>query len=1010
MLDTSKTSSIKSLLLRAWRERWSDLQWGIYIKQVLPRGVSGDVYNLADCILQQALIGPGPNLLVLSYLKQCLSSKVVSYGAVLQSISKYQLFSKPHCILSLMDFLKSIQRRISCHGNADDCLSLCVSMLNCVHWLYSCNLQSMQKLAELKQSPEHSSIIDKSCELLKLFMDSNFVKALLYIGKHEDQSVYNQVLQKCVETEAPLTQMQGSVVPKDTIDHVIKAVNTLDSVSVVSISPTFASTLISSLNGLLALDAVLNPTSDVQALVDQIMLLQRMQNLSWPVVYCEMIRACLMGLTDGSSANDDLKWSSFTFLKASLPQIIVKLHLNPTDLEDGLQLLLNYTPLLDLADIKCNNDCIQFLLNEVFMKTGLLNEAQAKKLLQRRQTESNKVAHRSPEQQKAQPSNPDLILRAESTVASILKTLDADYSKNQDALLGVLCHMMSGKSFELILAAAAATGKLQSFVVKLIKFNEFSKQIIGEGSKASQTRALLFDITFLMLCHIAQQYGIEVVTSNGETKDSFFEQWASESLAEGGKYKSPDLILQHSEPSKVDILLSQFNNSDGDFKTSLVKWHEVCINAPAAIKEILLAWEHGCIPTENVRLILENVKSRVCCLPVCISAWLCSYMNIIHHDHRIKPMSILQEFLKPPSATDQTNSDTSSTQGSQDAANMYYKERAGLMIAIVKRMFYDVHPPTLNPNKMKLLVHPYILVSRTPISQLLESEFSALHTQGWLDLKYIHALEGLLTVGGPEWFVRTLVQLGLNYVYNPELQWSVNLLFAIFQLDIEACTLALLTCILPSYLQNMNRMEALTEPYASALAKLTVMCIYSGLQAKLSQKAVAGGRKKSSKKMRRDQEDNFDLSESGRSSKYRRVMSDVDMLELDDAPMGLLLTASSQSNINMAEPLNKAIDELFRLFGVIANDHNLSPRTHFVFLFLQQTVVCGKSHMRMILQFMQINLVSKMMKCLPDLFSTELVLSLCDTQTAVGRKAMAKMLCQLFNYRATQRTNGHVSE
>jgi mediator of RNA polymerase II transcription subunit 24 len=52
---------------------------------------------------------------------------------------------------------------------------------------------------------------------------------------------------------------------------------------------------------------------------------------------------------------------------------------------------------------------------------------------------------------------------------SSFQTLDADYSKNQDALLGVLCHMMSGKSFELILAAAAATGKLQSFAVKLIK-------------------------------------------------------------------------------------------------------------------------------------------------------------------------------------------------------------------------------------------------------------------------------------------------------------------------------------------------------------------------------------------------------------------------------------------------------------------------------------------------------------------------------------------------------------
>ena len=54
---SGKSGQLKSLLMRAWRERWTASQYATQVKTVVGRGVSGDVYGLADCLLQQALTG-----------------------------------------------------------------------------------------------------------------------------------------------------------------------------------------------------------------------------------------------------------------------------------------------------------------------------------------------------------------------------------------------------------------------------------------------------------------------------------------------------------------------------------------------------------------------------------------------------------------------------------------------------------------------------------------------------------------------------------------------------------------------------------------------------------------------------------------------------------------------------------------------------------------------------------------------------------------------------------------
>lgn len=152
-------------------------------------------------------------------------------------------------------------------------------------------------------------------------------------------------------------------------------------------------------------------------------------------------------------------------------------------------------------------------------------------------------------------------------------------------------------------------------------------------------------------------------------------------MVEKGHPKSPESILSLCDSSKVDALLQQFQNEE--FKISQVKWNEVCLNIPGVIKEVLLAWEQGSLSANDVKRILESIRSKLCCLPVCAAAWLCNYMQILHQDALLKPMNMVQQFLASPPPEDPSES-------------ICKNERFGFMFPIIRRMQYNIHPSTSN--------------------------------------------------------------------------------------------------------------------------------------------------------------------------------------------------------------------------------------------------------------------------------------------------------------------------
>ena len=938
------------------------------------------------------------------------------------------------------------QNQYSNHGHHHHSHSSNLSSASASSSLTSSNLNS--------SSNEYLSILEKTREMLTFISSNSFIQSLFHVGKLEDPAIYAQLVSKVAEVENKLNSsgLSNSISlhlanNKEVIDIFINFLtltewNNRDPTLVaaqqikkeVKDAPVscydLESEVFRSLNAVLAFDAILNPANDVDVCAKQIGLVAQFNNLTLPDLFCEIMRACFIGLID--SSGEDLKWAAFTFLK--VPQLFGKLNFIGTekgsinsDLEAGLEKFLAYAPLLDLTDSRSNCDCLDLFLKEL-CKTDLTLE-QKNKIMHLRHKDSTQKSERFIKPDQGQGGQgASLILRAEPTVTSILKTLDSDYSKNQDGLLGVLSHMVPGKSFELILNAAAATGKLKSFTHKLIKFNEFNKQASGEGGKASQTRALLFDITFLMLCHIAQNYGTDIVTSNAETKDSFFGTWCSQALSENGHYHSPDSIVANCDPNKVELLLNQFTSSDFELKTSLVKWHEVCQNAPAAVKEVLLAWQHDTLSTDEVKNILDKVKSKMCCLPVVVSAWLCSYVDILHHDKRLKPMNMLSQFMTPlssdahsnqasgtfgpGSATSATGSNNLSNNPSiQDQANTYYKERSTLMSSIIKKMLYDLHPPHQSKTKTPLSFVSHGLTLETPLWEIIESNFFSAHNRSWLYTKDVHTMNTLLNVGGPNWFVESLIRQLLKFEEANDLNKAVDFIFGLFHLNIEQCSLCLLINALTNLLLSEDRQEYLIEPRASALARLTVMTIYSALSEMEERKngKIKTGIKKFTHlndvitdfEALETNQKIFDSpldNESSRPAKMmRRSESQTNLSILDNTPFMFSISQYQQS-INLSilnEPLIKGIINLLQLFATIINDSNISQKTLFPLAFLQQLVLCTKQDSQKILQFLPFQTIIGMVKLMPSDVNYEFILAISNLQTAKARKIIARTLCQL---------------
>ncbi|XP_016020179.1 mediator of RNA polymerase II transcription subunit 24 isoform X2 [Rousettus aegyptiacus] len=985
-----KVVNLKQAILQAWKERWSDYQWAINMKKFFPKGATWDILNLAEALLEQAMIGPSPNPLILSYLKYAISSQMVSYSSVLTAISKFDDFSRDLCVQALLDIMDMFCDRLSCHGKAEECIGLCRALLSALHWLLRCTAASAERLQEGLEAGTPATgekQLAMCLQRLEKTLSSTKNRALLHIAKLEEASSWTAIehsLLKLGEILANLSnpQLRSQAEKCGTL---IRSIPTM--LSVHSEQPH--KTGFPTVHALVLLEGTMNLTGETQPLVEQLMMVKRMQHIPTPLFVLEIWKACLVGLIESPEGTEELKWTAFTFLK--IPQVLVKLkkysHGDKDFTEDvncAFEFLLKLTPLLDKADQRCNCDFTDFLLQEC-RKQGLLSEASVNNLMAKRAVDREHAPQpKAGENANIQP-NPGLILRAEPTVTNILKTMDADHSKSPEGLLGVLGHMLSGKSLDLLLAAAAATGKLKSFARKFINLNEFTTHGSEESTKAAPVRALLFDISFLMLCHVAQTYGSEVILSESSTgaEVPFFETWIQTCMPEEGKILNPDHPCFRPDSTKVESLVALLNNSS-EMKLVQMNWHEACLSISAAILEILNAWENGVLAFESIQKITDNIKGKVCSLAVCAVAWLVAHVRMLGLDEREKSLQMIRQLAGPLYS---------------ENTLQFYNERVVIMSSILEHMCADVLQQTATQIKfpspgMDTMPYWNLLPPKRPIKEVLTDIFAKVLEKGWVDSRSIHIFDTLLHMGGVYWFCNNLIKELLKETRKEHTLRAVELLYSIFCLDMQQVTLVLLGHILPGLLTDSSKWHSLMDPPGTALAKLAVWCALSSYS---SHKGQASSRQK--KRHREDIEDYISLFplDDMQPSKLMRLLSsnEEDANSPTDRSMSSSLSASQLHTVNMRDPLNRVLANLFLLISSILGSRTAGPHTQFVQWFMEECVDCLEQGSRgSILQFMPFTTVSELVK-VSAMSSPKVVLAITDLSLPLGRQVAAKAIAAL---------------
>jgi len=486
----------------------------------------------------------------------------------------------------------------------------------------------------------------------------------------------------------------------------------------------------------------------------------------------------------------------------------------------------------------------------------------------------------------------------------------------------------------------------------------------------------LFDVTFLMLAHVALNYGREMLLP--ECQGSFVQVWLEDMMPEAGKVKAVQWAsiedLATPEANLVDTFLQQL--SKGDLSTQVVKWQNVCQAVPAAMREVVRARMAGVIDDTEYERMASECCSKLGAICVSAASW----------------MLVARQPLKEEEVDDYGQFDDSLRQmrlnflktaqkGLRETAEVpFVAERAALLALLLENMESATCPFGRTANQQRLT-----LVD-SPLSERLLDCWSEVKAIGQLKLDAAKKIKKYYSTGGSVWFVGTLVEDLLATVYKDELEKTASLMSAVMcGVDADACALALLQDVLPNYVVRQSPLAL----HAQVLARQAVTVALTATM------AVKEGKKRS-------------MDDDTSASKLKK---------LNNGSVAEKETASGPHSrpVSNIEAISEAMSSFLQfLLEKNAEPPNVSQFTALAVHVLEQVLTTGRGKGKQLLLatlLTSAGVVDKIFTTADPMIDVNFVVRLFDVTSASSataaatRTQAAKGLCKLHNLKAATSTD-----